>query len=221
MGNGDNFFGIVYIRVFPNGKVYIGQTTRGVKKRWKEQNRAARNNKNGSPKLFNALRKYNYKTKDYIIAYAINQEQLDMTEKFYIQWYDSIENGYNILLDNSLSGNKAPMFGKKHSQETKKRISQKNSGINNGMYGVKGELHPNYGRKVNVNVRKKISKKLLKLNSFNFHGVSFRKDCSNIEKRCWRSKIRYNNKDYDLGNFNDPLSGQIVYDLVWREIYGL
>lgn len=43
------------------------------------------------------------------------------------------------------------------SEEAKLKISKANSGEKNGMYGKKGELHPNYGKKSSDETRKKIS----------------------------------------------------------------
>ena len=48
-----------------------------------------------------------------------------------------------------MTGNKNPMWGKKHSEKTKKLISDNHadvSGKNNPMFGVKGEDAPCYGR---------------------------------------------------------------------------
>ena len=45
-----------------------------------------------------------------------------------------------------LTGEKNGMYGKHHTEETKKLLSEKFSGENNPMYGRKGELAPCYGR---------------------------------------------------------------------------
>lgn len=45
----------------------------------------------------------------------------------------------------------------KLSEEAKRKISIANKGKNNGMYGRKGELHHNYGKKLSDETRKKIS----------------------------------------------------------------
>lgn len=40
-----------------------------------------------------------------------------------------------------------PMYGEKHTEETKKLMSQSRSGEKNPMFGIRGEDNPNYGRK--------------------------------------------------------------------------
>lgn len=53
-----------------------------------------------------------------------------------------------------VSGNKNPMYGKHHSEESKRKNSEhnkgKSAGEKNPMYGVHliGELHPRYGKEV-------------------------------------------------------------------------
>lgn len=37
--------------------------------------------------------------------------------------------------------------------------------------------------------------------------------------KVWQSRIWYNGKNRSLGMFNDPVSSEIVYDLVWSEIH--
>jgi len=40
-----------------------------------------------------------------------------------------------------------PLYGKKHTEETRKLMSNSRSGEKNPMYGIRGENNPNYGRK--------------------------------------------------------------------------
>ena len=64
-------------------------------------------------------------------------------EKYYITL---LSPEYNIVQDPT----KNPMYGRKHSQETIKKISKantgKNTGENNPMFGKTGEDHPNFGK---------------------------------------------------------------------------
>ena len=80
---------------------------------------------------------------------------------------------------NRFTGNKNPNYGKKWteerkekvrkkmvdrkpSEETLKKLSKAHSGKNNGMYGVSGQAHPNYGKKTPDERKGKISISLLK-----------------------------------------------------------
>jgi len=98
-----------------NGKNYIGITTRSIKERWKEHCRLSVLKKNKF-KLYPAMNKYGkdnfticelYKTTD--------MDDLNLKEKFYIQHYNTIDIGYNILTGG---------YNSKHTDSSKKRISE-------------------------------------------------------------------------------------------------
>lgn len=79
----------------PTGKSYIGQTN---------QTLAARSGSRGqqywaSTHFYYAIQKYGFewfKNHREILAKNLTKEEADRLEKFYIEQYDSIENGYNI-----------------------------------------------------------------------------------------------------------------------------
>lgn len=83
----------VYCYTSPSGKRYIGQTCQSL---------IARSGSNGqqykaSTKFFNAIQKYgfdNFTVK--ILKDNLSQQEADYWEKYYIAYYDSIVNGYNI-----------------------------------------------------------------------------------------------------------------------------
>ena len=56
------------------------------------------------------------------------------------------------------SGENHPMWGKKHSEKTKQKISKKKIGENHPMYGRTGENHPLYSKKLSEEHKLKISK---------------------------------------------------------------
>ena len=78
-----------------NNKVYIGQTIRPVKDRFHRHINDALNN-NLDTHFARAIRKYG---KDSfiieIIDEATNQIELNQKEQYWIQYYDSIQDGYN------------------------------------------------------------------------------------------------------------------------------
>ena len=170
-----------------NGKIYIGQDTK--------------NNPNylGSGKLLKyALIKYgkdNFKKE--ILEYCKNIDELNEREKHWITELNSTnkEIGYNVTFGGQsgwmmglkhtentklkysidrkgkLIGEKNGMYGKKHSDESKKKMCNPKFGQDNGMYGKKhseetkkkmsnkliGECNPFYGKKHSEETKKKMS----------------------------------------------------------------
>ena len=55
-----------------------------------------------------------------------------------------------------MSGENSPMYGKKHSAETRKKISEARKGENHPMYGKTGKNNPRYGKKHSAETRKKM-----------------------------------------------------------------
>jgi group I intron endonuclease len=170
-----------------NGKIYVGQDTK--------------NNANylGSGKLLKyALKKYgkdNFQKE--ILEYCKNIDELNEREKYWITELNSTnkEIGYNVTFGGQygwmmglkhtentklkysidrkgkLIGEKNGMYGKKHTDESKKKMSNPKFGQNNGMYGKKhseetkkkisdkliGEANPFYGKKHSEETKQKIS----------------------------------------------------------------
>jgi len=58
-----------------------------------------------------------------------------------------------------LSGEKSPRFGRYHSDETKKKISEKTTGRNNPMFGLYGKNSPMYGKHHTEEWKKKQSER--------------------------------------------------------------
>lgn len=118
-------FGVIYLYENAiNHKKYVGQTTKSVKERhqnhkWQKYNSY----------FHNALTKYgedNFTLK--VIDVAYSQEELDEKEIYWIKYYDSVKQGYNLT-----SGG-GGMSGFKHSEETKEYLRQINLGENNPMF---------------------------------------------------------------------------------------
>lgn len=113
--------GIVYKVTSPSGKVYIGITTQGFEKRKQEHVYAAM-----SGKRKGTFQKAYIKYKDdlvwEIIDRASTEKELIELEKYYIQFFDSYEKGYNLTLGGESN------FGWKPSEDTKRKISKSNKG---------------------------------------------------------------------------------------------
>lgn len=133
-----------------NGKIYIGQTSKTLKERWK-----GHKFHKGCKYLNRAIKKYGQDnfTIEYICS-VLKQEWINDTEILCIKQFNSlIPNGYNICI-----GGNAPMKNRKHTNKAKKKISKASIGKNksnshkqniskskigilNPMFGKYGEFH--------------------------------------------------------------------------------
>lgn len=84
---------IVYKVKFPNNKVYIGISSKGLEKRKKSHYKKMESGEGW--KFYNALRKYQNKETWEIIDTANCWEALCCLEQIYIKYYDSCNKGYN------------------------------------------------------------------------------------------------------------------------------
>ena len=171
--------GIIYgYTNLESGKMYIGQTVY-PKQRWKAHRYGKY--KNGWHKDYqNNPDKYEYS----VIEYNVPEDKLDEREMFWISFFDSYRNGYNLTEGGNstrgykhteetrkkmrehhanVSGENGPMYGKKHSEETRKKMREHHadvSGENNPFYGnhsLAGKNNPMYGKKHSEETRKKMS----------------------------------------------------------------
>ena len=78
-----------------NDKVYIGKTVYTVNQRFKRHLQDARNYKCNS-KLHRAILKYGEEHFYPIMIEKCSDKEASDKEKYYIQLYDSVKNGYNI-----------------------------------------------------------------------------------------------------------------------------
>lgn len=90
-----NMIGIYKITCNETGKCYIGQSI-DIENRWFQHICAAKYETDNN-KFYNAMRKYDYENFTYeIIEECSNsQEELDDRERYWIEYYNSYEEGYN------------------------------------------------------------------------------------------------------------------------------
>ena len=141
--------GIYKITNIINGKVYIGQST-NLKDRIKQHESMIKNYNENNNYLRKATKKYGYKNFKIEIIKFCDEKELDYYEIYYIDLYKSSDRkfGYNIELGGNinkhlskeqidkmkknkkgkLKGKDNPFFGKKHTEKTKKIISEKQKG---------------------------------------------------------------------------------------------
>ena len=88
-------------------KSYIGQTIKSLQQRKSEhKHRAFLEPSYSHNKFYNSIRKHGWDNFIWEIIEESNEwsrEELDEKEKYYIQFYDTINNGYNILLGGECS----------------------------------------------------------------------------------------------------------------------
>lgn len=101
----NNICGIYKIENKINGKAYIGQSV-NIPARWRRHCVVAHNSTmNGYDyPLYKAIRKYGLENFDFSVLEYCELNELNEKEKFYIQKYDAVNNGYNQTLENSPSG---------------------------------------------------------------------------------------------------------------------
>lgn len=95
--------GYIYkIQNLINGNVYIGQTVKSVEKRFQQH----RNNYNkpyfSQLTLYKAFKKYGLDSFSFEALEEVDNNKLDEREKYWIDYYDSYRNGYNMTLGGRL-----------------------------------------------------------------------------------------------------------------------
>lgn len=128
-----------------NGKFYIG-SSQNISQRWYDHKRELRHDRHCNKHLQDAWNKYGEENFSFEIIEECDIEELSKKEQLYIEKY--IESGqmYNISHDTNSS-----MRGRKHSEETKKKMSESRKGLN------AGEKHWLYGKHVSDETKKKLS----------------------------------------------------------------
>lgn len=132
----------VYMFIFPSNKVYVGLTKQSVKDRWRNGNAYSH-----SVFVNNAIKKYGWENIEKVVLYDdLTREQAMQKEIELIEWFNSTnrEFGYNLSIGGeSKSG--VPMseetkdylrclrLGTTLSEETKRKIGERELGANNPM----------------------------------------------------------------------------------------
>lgn len=109
--------GVIYkIENKVNGKVYIGQTIAGFKKRIGEHVSALRHNRHNNDYLQRAWNKHGEENFSYSILETCDVDSLDDAEVFWIDYYRTFSESYNL----ESGGNK----NKRHSKYSRKKMSK-------------------------------------------------------------------------------------------------
>ena len=143
-----------------NGKKYIGQTRQKPTKRWGKDGTGYKPKKDNTCKFWNAIQKYGWDNFEHEVLFEnLSLEMANLLEEELIKKYNTTDDdfGYNMRFggDNrrlseeirekistarkghnyGMIGENAPMYGKHHSEEARKKISKAIRGDNNPFYG--------------------------------------------------------------------------------------
>lgn len=157
------------IRCKVNGKCYIGQST-NIKSRWYTHKYNLRHNKHSSKEMNKDWNTYGEDNFEFKIIQRCTKDELEELEKKYTKEFKAYNEGYNRIIGGhregyvyteeqkkkvgeSVSGEKNGFYGKQHTEETKKKISEKKKGVGRSeetkkkiSEGIKGENNPFYGK---------------------------------------------------------------------------
>lgn len=103
-----------------NGKVYIGQTIQKPNARFQAHVAELKSGRKKNGKLQAAWNKYGPDAFAFSVLFMCDEKDLDRCEIETISKYNSFKNGYNAT-----AGGKQVMENRKHSEETKHKISKK------------------------------------------------------------------------------------------------
>jgi group I intron endonuclease len=149
----------IYKITSPTGRVYIGQSTHIVNRRWKYSAGRCRN----QPFIYNSIQKHGWDAHSFEVIIQCNKEELNELEIKYIALFDSTnpEKGLNVL-----PGGKGAT-GRKLSNEAKEKIGAAHRGKIVGSktrekLSIAGKGRPSWskGKKLSADHIKKVSEKL-------------------------------------------------------------
>jgi group I intron endonuclease len=91
--------GLIYLLTSPNGKVYIGQTTKTFAIRMAAHKSSAKTGKGGCRHLINAINEHGWDNFKKEVLMRCNARDLDYYEKKFVALYDALNRdvGYNIV----------------------------------------------------------------------------------------------------------------------------
>ena len=164
--NDKESFGIYGIKNLQNNKVYVGQTGESFQRRFWHHRWKLKDGSHDNSYLQNAWNKYGEKSFEFFIIQVVtNTDELDDLEIKFIQLYKDLNLSYNILSGGGgrrgvpmsdhakeiVGGkNREHMLGKRHSEETKAKMSQTRTGQTYNHYKVTNVLNDDLAREIKM-----------------------------------------------------------------------
>lgn len=185
--------GIYYIKNKINGKMYIGQSVSISKDRIPAHLSALKSGRHFNSHLQKAFIKYGEESFEFGTLEECAKEDLNEKEVFYINHFSSSnpKKGYNLSL-----GGESVMKGRKHDEESKKKMSKSHILLSDNLR------------------REKISSLQIgrkrKNSSSSYHGVSRR--IVNKKDVYFRSVITFKGKTTHIGNFKNEVDAAVAYN---------
>lgn len=197
-------YGYIYkIKNKINHKIYVGQTTSNPKIRKRAHFTTLRQGVHNNMYLQRAFNKHGESSFSFhVLDSANDKESLNKLEISYIEKYQCLnrDKGYNLKEG---GGN-----GKHSPESIRKMINAK-----------KGVKLPPFSVKHRENLSKNHAKYWLGKQIGKYRGTTYAIKKGNPWRRVWNAQIMYNQHRTSLGYYNDPISGEIVFKIVWDEIY--
>lgn len=165
-----------------NNKIYVGQTI-DPRRRWYDHKYEGQQEEHRyQSHLYNAMKKYEIDNFSFEIIEECDRDKLDERERFWIFELNTLSpNGYNILPGGKkLFGENNPFYGKTHTEETRKILSEKHK----GMYD--GEKNPMYGKHHTDETKEKIKQKNIEKGMYEYHSNRM------MNNRTWENHIKVN-----------------------------
>ena len=143
----------VYMHISPSNKRYIGITKVKVEERWRKNGEGYK-----TQVFYRAIEKYGWDNFQHIIiTKGLTKEEAEWLEIELIKIWDTTnrDKGYNVVEGgdafDGLKGELNPNYGRTHSEETKRKISESRAGK------YYGEDNPFYGKTHTEETRKILS----------------------------------------------------------------
>lgn len=185
----DNYGYIYVITNTVNNKQYVGQTN-APHRRWIEHKYLGKHVPNQyTSYLYQAMRKYGTNSFSFQILERVQLSQMEEKEKEWITTLNTMApNGYNLTSGGKLlCGDNNPFYGKKHTTETKQKISEANKGRVASPQEIEmrkrinaGEKNPFYGKKHSPETVEKI--KATNRQKGNYQATSIRMKGNNLNR---------------------------------------
>lgn len=184
----------VYIHTCPNGKRYIGITTKNPKYRWSKGN-GYKPNKH----FFNAILKYGWDNISHKIIEVDTKEEMFYLERYLISYYqtNNPDYGYNKSTGGEFNG------GFKHSDETKERMRESYKKSHNDDYKKRmsvimtGKTHTEETKQKIHNSRK--DKIKVVINDIEFDSIASAAKHFGLNKHCLGPCLKKNKSGFYKG----------------------